>query len=156
MTSYSFEYLLFLMAFLTMITDGKIDTSEISLTKNFYNERVTQEDMQYEMLANELLKQVNQYGTGIYDTYFTTITELDLSEKEKEDLIEFAIKTAASDGTVTAAEKDLIFQLKKELSIDDKTFKKLSTPYFSYETISEKSKEDYLKSVQLPKFDLFE
>lgn len=155
MTTYSIDYLVFLISFIVMIIDGKIEISEMEYNRNIYIENTTEQDMDYQLFANELLKQVNQYETSIIESLITSIPISDLTNAEKEAFLKQAFNTAKSDGEISEEEKNFLIQLKKELNISDKLFLSLTSPHISENSESTKSLQEYLKDVSLPEFEPF-
>lgn len=156
MTTHNLEYLVFMISFLMMTIDGKIDTSEMEFQQKHYNELKLENDMDYPFFANELLKQINQNGHAVYGSLLSSIPAGDLSANEKQTFLVQSFQMALTDGKLTQKEKDFLFQIKKVLSISDAAFSEVTTSYLPSKLDPNQNLEEFVESVELPQFELMD
>lgn len=160
METISFDKLLLKTAFCCMASDGNIDKREVELIKKMCELSPLFKDFDFNSEINILLSKINDRGSEFIQYYFDLLNNSKLTEREELTLIDFAIKTINADEIVEYSEIKFFKAIRKCLDIsDDKILENYpDIEVFLEEDINIESELDkivdnYLKSVEIPKFD---
>ena len=143
-----------------MASDGNIDKREVELIKKMCELSPLFKDFDFNSEINLLLSKINDRGSEFIQYYFDILNNSKFSEQEELTLIDFAIKTINADEIVEYSEIKFFKAIRKCLDIsDDKILENYpDIEVFLEEDINIESELDkivdnYLKSVEIPKFD---
>ena len=160
METIPFDKLLLKTAFCCMASDGNIDKREVELIKKMCQQSPLFKNFDFVKEINVLLVKINERGTEFIQYYFDLLNHSDLTENEELIIINFAINTINADEVVEYSEVKFFKAIRKCLNITDE---KILAEYpdleiFLEEDIDTESKLDklvnnYLKTIDLPKFD---
>ena len=156
----SFDKLLLKTAFCCMASDGNIDKREVELIKKMCELSPLFIDFDFNSEINLLLTKINDRGSEFIQYYFELLNATKLTEEEELTLIDFAIKTINADEIVEYSEIKFFKAIRKCLDISDE---KILDSYPDIESFLEediniesnldKLIDNYLKSIEIPKFE---
>lgn len=160
MENITFDKLLLKTAFCCMASDGKIDNREVELIKKMCQQSSLFNDFDFGKEINNLLVKINERGAEFIQYYFDLLNHSDLTEDEELIIIDFAINTINADEVVEYSEVKFFKAIRKCLNITDDKILAIypDLEIFLEEDIDTESKLDklvnnYLKTIELPKFD---
>jgi uncharacterized tellurite resistance protein B-like protein len=161
METISFDKLLLKTAFCCMASDGNIDKREVELIKKMCELSPVFQDFNFNAEINILIGKINDEGSKFIQYYINLLNNSKLTEQEELTLIDFAIQTINADEQIEYSEIKFFKVIRRCLDIsDDKILEKYSDiEVFLEEDINienelNKLVNNYLLSIELPKFDL--
>lgn len=114
----SFENILFLTSFCCMSCDGEIAPEEVKQLKEFSESKKLFESLNINDEFQKCLEILNQVGNDFIKSYFQLIENIKLTEEEKLDILDVAVKTILADNKVEYNEVKFFKALFASLSID--------------------------------------
>jgi uncharacterized tellurite resistance protein B-like protein len=161
METITFDKLLLKTAFCCMASDGKIDKREVELIKKMCEQSPIFNDFDFSKEINILLEKINNRGSEFIQYYFDLLNNTVLSEEEELNIIDFAIKTINADDIIEYSEVKFFKAIRKCLNVSDENILASYPDLDTYleEDIDTESKLDklvnnYLKSIELPQFEM--
>ena len=155
MDTVTFDRLLLKTAFCCMACDGHIDKKEIELIKSLFDQSSFSTELNFESDINDLVTKINNEGKEFIKRYLTLLNNADLTEKEEETIIEFAIKTIHADDKVEYAEVKFLKVIQSHLSISKEKIISLF-PDIEYYLEDDIIKDNYLEKLVNQYFDTVE
>jgi uncharacterized tellurite resistance protein B-like protein len=144
-----------------MASDGKIDKREVELIKKMCERLPIFNNFDFSKEINILLEKINNRGSEFIQYYFDLLNNTDLSEEEELNIIDFAIKTINADDVIEYSEVKFFKAIRKCLNVTDENILVIYPELDTYleEDIDTESKLDklvnnYLKSIELPQFEM--
>jgi uncharacterized tellurite resistance protein B-like protein len=163
MEKIEFEKLLLKTAFCFLASDGEIDKREVELIKGVFSEIDQFRDTNFDQKINSFIKLYNEKGKDFFTFYFDLLDESQLSDEEELSLIDIAIKTINADEKIEYSEIKFFKVIRHHLKVSDEIIlSQFPDIYFfleedlDTETVLDKLKNQYLDSIDLPKFSLLD
>ncbi len=157
----TFDKLLITTAFCCMASDGNIDKREIKLVKSMCEISPLIKDINFQDEINQLVININSKGKVFIQEYFNQLKNTDLSNQEELTLIDFAIQTINADEHVEYAEIKFFKNIRHRLKVSDEAILAVLPDIEQFleadivtESFLDKITTQYLKAVDLPKFEL--
>lgn len=162
METISFDKLLLKTAFCCMACDGKIDEREIDLIKNIVENSENLRGLNFQSEINHLIDEVNLKSNQFILEYLDQLKNFGFTEQQELEIIDISIKTINADENIEYTEIKFFKNIRHRLKIDNETILNVfpDIEYFLEDDISVDSSLDiitnqYLTSIELPKFELF-
>lgn len=109
---------------------------------------------------NNLIEELNQLGNKFIENYFKELKSNSFSQKEEEEILEYAIKTIYADNVVEYSEVKFFKVIRSQLKINDDALFTLYPDLAQYieDDISsivsfDKLSKQFLEMTELPKFN---
>ncbi|HOZ83446.1 MAG TPA: TerB family tellurite resistance protein [Bacteroidia bacterium] len=161
MDTISFDKLLLKSAFCCMASDGHIDNREIALIKTMCENSQLFKDFNLEEEINSLVSKINTRGKEFISYYFDLLVKSTLTETEELTLIDFAIQTIKADEQIEYSEIRFFKNIRHRLKISNENILAVFPDIEQFleediitESFLDKITSQYLKSAELPQFEL--
>ena len=164
METIKFEKLLLKTAFCCMASDGDIDPREVKTIETLCSKSEWFKDFNFKQEINHLIEAINTGGISFIQTFLDDLENVDLSEKEEIEILDFAIMTIYADEKVEYSEVKFFKTIRHRLNISDdsirQSFPELDDNFIEVDiktdTLLEDLTKQFVETAVIPEFDIID